>query len=407
MDQEKLNSTLKDFYAFNCYEKDKLNIVYGEYLKSLTEILVKNIYFGKVAVFALQDTFLTIGSVIKKELRNSKINSIDYILSGKEEMEIDTLSKTFALPEDIRAVICLDSKLSKICDYFAFVKKMPVIDISSGLDIGEFLENTFYLKNGDTLDLITVNPKKTVIVDRILTEKLNISFADTYSYVMKNLLSVLDIRINAFYLSENLNAELINLKNKAIIKTFSIIKYSIKERYDILVLCSLTVGLVNMALNKDYLLNSSLENFSLLYYGLSLKRENELFFSEKILSLYAELTSIKTNIYSIPDYNGISKEASILLNVSEETIIDNIIDKFNIVINNKKSFKEFNQTFSKEFSSLSSSFKKVASAYTVLGGKDITKDIDEKRFVSSIKNCGAISNINGITLCIIEGLFNI
>ncbi|MBQ0099402.1 MAG: hypothetical protein KBS91_02505, partial [Firmicutes bacterium] len=159
--QEKIDNAIS-FFEKNGYSlSNKLNIICDGYQKVLSNLLVKKAYYGKVAVFSSQKNFLALGNEIKNSLRENKILTIDYALSLKEEISIETFSKLFNLPDDIRAVIVLDSKVSKIADYFAEIKKVPIFDISCGLDVGDYLENTFYLKNDKSFDVLEVNPNKT------------------------------------------------------------------------------------------------------------------------------------------------------------------------------------------------------------------------------------------------------
>lgn len=405
--QEKFDSIITSFEKKGFILSDKLNIIADNYEKVLSTCLLKKAYYGKVAVFSSQQNFLLLGNKLKDSLRKVKVLTIDYTLSLNEEISIETFSKFFNLPDDIRAVIVLDSKLSCVADYFAEIKKVPVFDISCGLDIGEFLENAFFLKNNQNFDLVKVNPRKTIIVDQSLIEKLSVYNSYAFDYIMKNIVSIFDTRINAFYKNEQISAEVINLKSKAISETFSIMNILEKDREEKLIMNSLLVGLSNRVLSKDYILNDSVKNLALLYNGFSFENGNELLFAEKIIGLYGIMVNSNSKIYRINDYNDISTEISKVLNVNEENIIDNIFEKFNFLESNSIKYSDFLDKFGNEISLIAKSFSKVLITHLVLGGKDLKNNINEAKLISSVKLCGALNGLNGMALFISEGYINL
>lgn len=401
-----LNSIKESFYTYDSSICDRVNFYVGNHLEILRSSLSKNIYFGKVAIFSYESTFVILVKDIKKELSLSKISTIDYLFERKEKASIESLSKLFSLPDDIRAIIVLDSKLSKIAGYFATIKKLPLYVVSCGLDVGECLENTMLIKAENCYDIFTLSNKKHVIIDREIAKKLNVNQAVAFDYAVNNIVSLIDEKINSFFTNEKINAEIYNKKNKAVIESFSIMKENVQDRYEKLVKNCVICGLVNGIYKENYIKNSSLVGISLLLYKDFWIDSSLLVFTIKLLKLYAILCQRESQeIFCIKDYNGLAESISKILEIDEQLVLNVLLVKEQKYKTSKKTHVDFVNKFEEELIPLAKTIERAKSIHLALGGEDLNKEINSQDIKNIVKIAGFFSpNVTGLSLLVLLGI---
>lgn len=404
---QKLNSILDSIAQLDNSINRKVTFNCGDYPYLIGEKLSKTAISQKVAIFSYEKTFLSLSKNIKKSLEKHNIVSLDYLFSKKENINLESLSKLFVLPEDIRAIIVTDSFLSKIAGFYATIKNIPLYIISCGLDIGESLENTFFLKGDREYKAFEISCEKHFIIDQNLVEVLGVSLSIAFDYIVNNIVSLIDEKISAFYLGEKPKAKLYNQKNRAVVNTFNIMRYSPQDRYFILVENSVVCGLINANYGKDLLEINSLEIVKLLIFKDGFARDSVLLaYAIKIIKLYALLCEQEIqNLFVINDFNALTENVAEILDIKEESIIDDLIKKQEKLTNSEKNQKDFLSKFAGEIIPLSKAIESASSIHLLLNGENLQGEIQLTGLKEFFGLCGAYGKkLTGLSLFTLFGL---
>lgn len=408
--QQKLNSTLTQLESIDNSVRKSTKFLVGDFFDVLTERLKDVAISQKVAIISSENTFIKISQRIKDALSKNDITALDYLFSGTEKISLESLSKLFCLPDDIRAIIVTDSFLVGVAGFYATIKNIPLYIISCGLDVGESLESAFLLKDDREYKVFEVTCKKIFIIDSELTSILNINLSTAFDYVASNIVSLIDEKINFFFTDEKPVVTLYNKKNKAVINSFSVLKYPQEKRYEFLVENCAICGLVNGIYGKKLLEINSLETIKLLLNKDSFGNNSVLlFFAVKIMKLYAILCKKEVkDLFLIEDYNSVTENFAKALDIKEEIVVDDLLEKRKKIDESKKSLTDFIDKFSNEILPLSIVIDSAKNIHFALNGEDLSKLIKTENVKKVISISGAYGKkITGLSLFLLSGLNNL
>ena len=373
----------------------------GESISLITEIAKKCAPFGKVALLYFKNQYDLFGSRLATALKSNKNKVTHVVLPANFSDTVENYSHLFNLAEDTRLIVCLDNRLINATKYFANVRKIDCAFLLSSLSAVGCLSSNVVFKNGNKFDSISFEGGMHLLLDaNILNDKQGL--ASVYAFVCSNSLGLIDYRINAFLTNKTINKAVYQTVSNAVVKTYPIFSFNKKEQSLILVDGFFRVELANAIsygnLYKNYAHLWSVNAFNSKNVGADALICA--FLTAKVYALY--FSGKFDSILHTPDFNQRAEFISKALNVSEQEVLQTIVNQENFFVKDGK-IKNMIAKLIKDLNSFIGCYSFMKNAFHALGGEF---SCSPEKLAPFIKHSGDL-NVNGMTLTRDSGITEI
>lgn len=151
--------------------KSPLSVVYGDYTACLGEVLSSVAPYSKVAFIATQPFYLQFAKKLFDLIKGVQSVPLGLVVEDKAVYSIEDLSKPFALPCDVRAVVTIEPSLSGYASYFAGLRGIAHVCVATTPDIYGYLTRFVFCSDGEKLNRFGTNVARTLIIDNHAASK--------------------------------------------------------------------------------------------------------------------------------------------------------------------------------------------------------------------------------------------
>lgn len=351
--------------------------------------------FSHCAFLSFAKTHDLYGAQVLSSVKRIDCKLITLIMPENKENSLDFFSYAFNLPEEIRCVFTFDAALCDVCRYYADVKGIPFIFIPKSAEIGNFAENYIIFKNGEKLEKYSDDADKTIIINKnFMSDTAN---ADSYAYVICQLLSLIDYRL-CLSLDDEMNAKTYRAAKEAVVSAFSIFSVPADMRAVYLAVCCVKYQTADYMTKGKFALSTPQKCATYFYNGKIINDYGRfLSFSLKILRLYAACFSCKSEIRTMPNYLKRAEIVSNTLNIDETDTAECLLKEIRQIRSKlNKCIKTVN-LLSKEVKGFVGNEKAIIGTYRALKGR--VPNSDEKKTLAAIRHAGDLPiGFNGVSV---------
>ena len=172
----------------------QINLSVGEKDRLLIDTLKSVAPFSKVAFIANVNSYVKHAQKLFTLIRKANCVPLGMTLEDKGVYSIERVSELFALPEDVRAVISVDSCLVGIVSYFAGIREIPHVSVVLSREIEGLLNCTAFIKSGGKLNSVKCDANRIIIIDNSVVYGVS-CVEDRASLILKNLTALYDYRL--------------------------------------------------------------------------------------------------------------------------------------------------------------------------------------------------------------------
>lgn len=217
--------------------------------------------FSKVIFVATSKSYVKCVKKIFSLIREANCVPLGMTIEDYGVYNIERVAELFALPDDVRAVVSVDSSLSKVISYFAGLRGIPHVSVVLGRDIDGVLDDTFFVKCGGALNRVQGNAEQIIVIDDKIIECVH-GDEDRAHLIVKNITALYDYRLKMV-----LGGAITNKGGYALIKS-GIIDYvtaclSGDNEQSLQAQIKMQVG--NVISNGEIYDNSAYEQYNMLY----------------------------------------------------------------------------------------------------------------------------------------------
>lgn len=288
----------------------------------VAEILEKKFPYGKVALFAYNETFFSAGMKLVSALKKRAMKPISFLFD-KTVFSVSGVSGAFCLPEDVRAVIAVDGELYPFADYFASVRGIDCVYYEREFIRSGFLRGYRYIRNGADTEKVGVTAKRLIIFDKsaICGEAFAVK---TFAGLVGRLAVLADYKLQCAALGKKPDKKNYDGAKRAIIDVSGVLKEKFEEDSVTLFEKALSAEICIEKLFSDCGLSiSAAENVKFLLTGDFLGNgETEAIASDAMLKLFKDAFAKKLRVDDCaPDYNDRAKEYAASSAVSLSSVL--------------------------------------------------------------------------------------
>lgn len=313
----------------NFIDVNKLNnlsdvkFYFGDFKVKLTEILNRVSPMGKVAFISFSKTHEKFGKVVLSSVSAANCKVISLIMPEPARSDIEYMSLPFNFPEDVRAVFVIDRELFRAASYFSQVKIIPLIFAPDSACLGGTLEKIFYVKNGDKFDKVSGTEDIYILIDEKIIER---DIAVGYAFNMARLTTLLDYKIVSAAQGK-VNIAAYNLILEGVTETYKILSEKSEKRALFVFYNGLKIALADRIEGFSFI-NTSSERVAACIYsgGLTPSPQAELYYSLRILELFAAAFNVKEEREIFPDYLSRAEKIAKTFNVSQKTADEKLLE---------------------------------------------------------------------------------
>lgn len=385
---KKLNSDLYELSKQNLGEilpANLPNFYSGESIEGVCKVVSKVAPFGKVAVVYTKYGFSEFSKNLTTGLKRIGVKPINFIMPDLEFLggifSLENLYELFYFPEDVRAVITLESNLICEISYYASILNIPAVYCINSLSQYNLLPYRVNVKNFNRVDEVIITCKRHIIIDERKILDCKDCSALTFAYIQSKIPAFLDYTFNLLISGKNQknskssdkeNNKVYNYAVQALKETYSIIAQPIKDINLNLLYNLLKINFVNCLLKGELL------DYSSIYCALNLLKNDSAYtmlnLSLKIIGIYQLFLSNQYNeTQFFPDYN---KRAESLSFATGENI-DKFLQNFESQLKTMQSIKNLEKikdVLYKKIIPINEDLKKILNTYFALNGKSYGAD---------------------------------
>ncbi len=355
--------------------------------RTLSDVLRAVAPYGKVCLICSQDYFDKSSKPVIRAIEGNG-NKVVSIVGEDTALTIESLSKFFNIPEDVRAVVAFESQYISVASYLCSVKNLPLIFNCDKIAMSEMFPCSLRIKNGDKTDVVSIDYPRYVIFDRAI-ENSKIDAPELYAFNTATTIALTDYSIRCSLGLDEFNPLAYNLSKEAVTGAYKIIKD--KEIRPSL----LSLAIKNVVAN--YMTGGKLFEGSAVYTACRLAGESSVTeVLSRILGIYylAFCGEYDDNM-SYPDYNDrVSRLTE--FGYSEKETLNWINYQLSVIDGKETELVEKFSAIKDTLKSQNSVMSTIKNTYIALGGK---KGVDIDKINVAISLCGDVPNVfNGMTL---------
>lgn len=364
--------------------------------RTLNDVLRALLPYGKVALLFSNEYFNKLGKIITRAITKGG-NKVVTLVGESTELNVDSLSRYFTIPEDVRAVVVFEEEYISVAGYLCSIRKLPLIFNCDRVSMTEILPCSLRIKNGEKTDVVKIECPRYVIFDRAI-EDSDIDLPELYVYNTASAVALIDYTIRCALGLDEFNSYAYNLSKEAVSGTYKIMKD--KEIKPTLVSFAIKNVVANY-MTGGKLFEGSAVNVACRLSGDCSTAE----ILSRILGIYylAFCGEYDDNMF-YPNYNDRVNRLEDFGYSDTETL--NWINHQLSVIEGKE--KELNEKFVSIKETLKAQngvMSTIRNTYVVLGGK---KPVDIDKINVAVSLCGDVPGVfNGMTLAREKGFSEI
>ena len=314
-----------DFTAFtndildfiNSATKKQIKLSVGEIEGLLIDTLKSVAPFSKVAFIATSNSYVKWAQKVFTLIRKANGVPLGMTIEDKGIYLIERVSDLFALPEDVRAVVSVDCRISGIISYFAGLRGIPHVSMVLSRDIEGLLNCSSFIKSGDKLNRVICDVNRIIIIDNNVIDSSS-CIEDRASLVLKNLTALYDYRLKTV-----LDGAVTNKGGYALIKSgiTDYVASCMRNDHQNCLVAQIKMQIGNLLSDGEIYDNSAFEQYSLLYKVIGCGGTNkDSNVGEHIYSLYKNVQSVIINGRQTSDLSDI-EQASNLLGIDRSVLL--------------------------------------------------------------------------------------
>lgn len=392
LDFNQMNSLLRR------YDKN-VSIVNGEAYAEIKKQLARVCPYQK-ALFIFEKSNNRKYENFISSLENINVTALTVGLENKP-ISVENALPCFAMPDDVRAVVCLDYCLIDYAIYYSHVKKLKLIVVLNSLNLISTLKSRLIIKNGESVDETAVNIDSTLIFDRQLLNESQSSIRDAYECVTSLSLSLLEYRLLRALGVKKTYREAYEIIKNSILSVYDLTAHDKNIRDEIVAYSALNVSVANY-ISGDEILSSS----TVLACERANHINNVLDISIKVLGLSAYAFTEEVVAYKIPDYEVRANFLLEKFGINPKNSISGFLSSAQLIFKNRKEIEKFFKVNKEEIEGLILSLKKAKKISNNLLEEKSTKEDELNN--GTIKFLGDFSGIiNFCTLLREKGLLEL
>lgn len=171
----------------------------GETEASLVATISRIAPFSKVAIVAQADSYSRLAPKLFQLVREANAYPVGIIINDCGLVKVEALAELFALPDDVRAVLSIDSNISNVANYFASIRGIPHLSIVTDWELDGVLNCSLFIKCGNSINRMICEAERVIHIDvkGIIKHPPNKKkFAVS---VLKNVMALYDYRLSEVY----------------------------------------------------------------------------------------------------------------------------------------------------------------------------------------------------------------
>lgn len=180
---------------------NNITINFGNFLTGVINTLKSKIPYAKVALVLSQKVYCEYGHKLYLELKKQGHRVVCLILE-EQTLDHQNLTKIFALPEDVRAVITFNNEFCGLAKYYCSLSDIIFLSVYTKPDFLECFTNAFYIQDDNVIHQYILKSRSCFIfdVEKIISSPLDINFI-LLRYCSK-LLAPLDYKFSTMLFGE-------------------------------------------------------------------------------------------------------------------------------------------------------------------------------------------------------------
>ena len=345
--------------------------------------------FSRVAVLYSKNTFETVGKDFTVSLKNAGVKPLNFIMPTDVTVKLDDILEVICVPEDVRAIACLDSSLIPVSAYLATIFNIPVVFSMRSANTDGVLPVKVpfsFGSSGAEMVKTACNYHISVDFDNFKNENL----AQAYINIVSKRVALADYRANIKVYGKKAQKTVCDETLSAI---DAICNYPDALDAKVLAFYGLKAEIANLAVNDEIRCNSAFHCFKMLT-AFSEDNGQNFAFLQKLTLLYKLCAENADMPFAVPDYNARVKELSFITGLDDGVFLRGFTAQNKVL--KSADLTQIKSALKKEISAAYSAIKKAEKTYADLGGK-ICEDFSP--YVSALKYCGDLPDaLNFMTI---------
>jgi len=285
-----------------------------EDFESFRQVICDKSPFSRVLLVALKSDFKEKGQIIFEQIKKTSNKIISVIFEDDFVFSIESVCGLFNAPEDVRLIISISDKLSNLASYFAQIKNIPLVVISSGWKDCLF-DNKLFIKNGGKRDYFLCDVERFIYLNKFFLNDI-----DAYSFLCAEKFKLLDIFITCEFTSLSCDKLLFERYYKSLNCFEEILfnKNSDKNKKEIF------INLIGEGYN--FYLSLSMQVLVALQVVNCFKQVdnlNKLFMAEHMINFVYK--GLKNGASKAIDYNVKTEEVSKITSICQQEVMENFL----------------------------------------------------------------------------------
>lgn len=400
---KKLNSDLYELSKQNLGENLVTNLptfYSGDSIEGILKVVSKVAPFGKVAVVYTKNGFSEFSKNLTTELKKIGAKPINFIMPDLEFLggvfSLENLFELFYFPEDVRAVITIETSLINEISYYASVLNIPAVYcVNNGL-VENLLPYRVYVKNANDIDEVIITCKRHIIIDQKQIIDCKELGAELFAFIESKISAFIDYSFNTFINGDKGQADIYNYAVQSLKEVYSIIEQPLSNRKE-----RLLYNLIKISLS-NYLMQGELLDYSSLYSALRLLKNGSAYtmlnLCLKIIGVYElYLSDNFSETLLFPDYNKRAESLSFATGENVNKFIQNFENQLKILNKTNKKLPKAKKVLLEKVVAVKKDINKIFNTYFALNGKN--DGVDNLDISVALKYSGDLSkNINLMSL---------
>ena len=400
---KKLNSDLYELSKQNLGENLVTNLptfYSGDSIEGILKVVSKVAPFGKVAVVYTKNCFSEFSKNLTTELKKIGAKPINFIMPDLEFLggvfSLENLFELFYFPEDVRAVITIETSLINEISYYASVLNIPAVYcVNNGL-VENLLPYRVYVKNANDIDEVIITCKRHIIIDQKQIIDCKELGAELFAFIESKISAFIDYSFNTFINGDKGQADIYNYAVQSLKEAYSIIEQPLSNRKE-----RLLYNLIKISLS-NYLMQGELLDYSSLYSALRLLKNGSAYtmlnLCLKIIGVYElYLSDNFSETLLFPDYNKRAESLSFATGENVNKFIQNFENQIKKLGKINKKLPKAKKVLLEKVVAVKKDINKIFNTYFALNGKN--DGVDNLDISVALKYSGDLSkNINLMSL---------
>lgn len=348
--------------------------------------------YGKVAVLYAKNTFLEEGKEFTAKLKAAGITPLNFIVPEGVSLTPKNVFDVIGVPEDVRAIVYSDQKVTDIAAYLATIFNIPVICTLKTV----YTENLIGVKLpffwGDKTDFFDAHCTYHIVLGENLTSG---DISKQYINVISKITALTDYRVNLKICGGRAEKAAYGLIKSAVESALTLNK----NPETALVIAGLKIELANLASGGKIICNSAEYAFKRLL-RFNVDSSTALAFLEKQLRLYALCAENSEMPFITPDYNARATELAEITGSRDGAFLQGFVNQ--VAYLKKADIVRIKAGLQTELKSQQNALDMIERQFAAFGGK---KSEDFSPYIAAFRLCGDMPDTCNFMTLVREGGF--